>query len=227
MSINLNRLRKEEILWLNNHYCRHHHTYLEHLSCYEKESPKNSPIEERIGILDIETTGLTATYGRMISYCIKEKGKKKIYGRTTTKKETLDGTFDKKLLQEMVKDLHNFDRIITYYGGDFHFDLPFVRTRCLKYDLVFPVYGEIKGFDLYGLIKKKFRFHSNRLAVVAPFFGIKAKGHPMTPEVWDDALIGKEWALKWVFVHNKEDVETTEKLYDKVINFSNRSNVSI
>ena len=55
----VHRLKKIEIVWLAKHKCKHGHTYLEHYNCYLKEMP-DGRIQEKVGFLDIETTGLDA-----------------------------------------------------------------------------------------------------------------------------------------------------------------------
>ena len=209
-------------MFLANHRCKHGHTLLQHISCAE-----NTEIgKERLGFLDIETTGLKATYCYVQSYAIKEAGGK-IFGRRITKKEIHSRNLDKKLLRECVRDMRRFDKLITYFGGDYRFDLPILRTRSLFWGLVFPLYKEIKVFDLYSLVKKKLKLHSNRLGVACDFFGIEAKQHPMKPEIWFRAQTGNEKALNWIWKHNKEDVISTEKLYYKLIDFTGNQNTSI
>jgi len=226
MKLNLNRLRKDEILWLNNHYCRHGHSYLEHQNCIEVEKPNMCPISEKVGFLDIETTGLQATYAYVNSYAIKELNGKMI-GRALTPKEILNGKYDKELLKECVADMRKFDKLITYYGGDYRFDLPILRTRSIYWGIDFPLYKEIKVIDLYSIVKKKLNLHSKRLGVVCDFFGIPSKEHKMSPKVWSAAHIGQKWALNWIWKHNQEDCISTEKLYLKMIDFVGRQNTSI
>ena len=222
--ININRLKKEEILFLARRKCKHGHSYLEHIQCAVNNGINFA--EEKVGFLDIETTGLKATYCYVQSYAIKEAGGK-ILGRRITKKEIHNKELDKHLLTECVRDMRKFDKLVTYYGGDYRFDLPVLRTRCLFWKLDFPLYGEIKVFDLYSLVKKKLKLHSNRLGVACEFFGIEAKGHPMKPEIWFRAQTGDERSLNWIWTHNKEDVVSTEKLYYKLINFLGRQQTSI
>ena len=71
--LNLNRLRKSDIIWLAKNRCSHKHTYLEHPQCFFTENPSESPLYEKIGIFDIECSNLNADFGYIISYCIKEK----------------------------------------------------------------------------------------------------------------------------------------------------------
>ena len=66
MSVPLHRLKKQELVWLATHRCRHRHLYIEHYNCYLKEHPDR----EKIGFLDIESSNLDGDYGIMLSYWI-------------------------------------------------------------------------------------------------------------------------------------------------------------
>lgn len=209
----LKRMKKDEILKLANTKCEHGHTLLSHPQCAEKAA--GIVLEERVGFLDIESSNLKATFGYTFAYAIKVAGKNEILGRTVTRKEILSGVRDKKLIQECVDDMRKFDRIVTYYGGGF--DLPFLRTRAIYWDLDFPVLREIFHTDVYQVIKHKFNLHRRSLEVACQTFGIEAKQHPMFPDQWQEALIGTQWALDYIWEHNKEDVESLEKLYNKII----------
>ena len=78
--LNLNRLKKDEILWLYNNRCKAHSMrFIEHPGCFSKEKPKCSMIEERVGFLDIEASNLDANWGIVLSFCIKQKDSDKIF----------------------------------------------------------------------------------------------------------------------------------------------------
>lgn len=223
--INLNRLRKDEILWLYNNYCRHNHRYIEHLSCFEKEKPR-SPINEKIGFLDIEASNLKADFGVVISYCIKEENGDILEG-VMKPSEIKKGIYDKNVLKKCVSDMRKFDRLVHYYGGNYRFDIPFIRSRAMLHGLDFPLYKEIKSLDLYTYVKKTLKLHNNRLQTACDFFGIASKEHPMTYDVWMKALSGKKKALDYILEHNREDVISTEKLYHKMLPYINTPNSSI
>lgn len=225
MKLNLNRLKKNEIIWLNNHHCkRHHHTYLTHPNCIEIDKPNMCPIFEKIGFLDIETSSLQADFSIVLSYCIKELNGE-ILGRQISFSEINKGIYDKKLLKECIADMRKFDKLIYYYGD--RFDIPTLRTRSVFWKLDFPLYKEIKGTDIYPIIKYKFNLHRNRLETACDFFGISCKKHRIKPDIWFKAMAGNKKALDWIFIHNREDVISLEKLYKRVINFSSNNNKSI
>jgi len=223
--INLNRLKKEEIIWLNNHRCRHRHRYLEHLPCYEQEAPR-SPIVEKVGYLDIETTGLNADYDYIISYYIYDG--KNFYGRTLTQREVLNWQLlDKKLMYEFCEDIRRFDRVVVYWGKDRRHDIPFLRSRAIKAKADFPLYKEILITDLYDICKNKLRLSYYRMENVCKFLGIPAKQHPLNPEIWQKAKLGDKSSLDYVGIHNKEDTVSPYHI-DLIMNkYSKNPKVSI
>lgn len=209
------KLRKKDLVWLAENYCRHRHTYLEHYSCFLAEKPSTSPLKERIGILDIETTGLKANWGHMLSWCIMDQGDGKIHYGLLTKREVRDKR-DARIVKSVVKKMKEYDRLVTYYGT--RFDLPYIRSRALAQGIEFPAYKDIYHTDMYYVARNKFAIHSNRLASVCEFFGIPAKGHRMTPELWTRAGAGDEEALNTILLHNKEDVESTNQVFLMLLN---------
>ena len=76
MKIPVHRLKKDTLIWLNNHYCeKHRHTYLQHYQCYLDEKPET----EKTAVLDIETSNLKADYGIVLTWCLKPLGKKTLF----------------------------------------------------------------------------------------------------------------------------------------------------
>jgi uncharacterized protein YprB with RNaseH-like and TPR domain len=217
---NIANLKKEEIVKRFNFKCTHGHNGLEHPTCYAKDNR----IKESIGIVDIETSNLKANWGFVFSYCLKSEDGALIK-RILTAKEIKDGIYDKELMRQFCIDVRKFDRLIGYYSA--RFDIPFLRTRALYHGLDFPIFKEIKHTDLYDITKRKLSLHSKRLQVVADFFGIKSKGHPMNPSVWFKAMAGDEKALKWIMIHNIEDVDTTLELWNRLNDYSRITDTSI
>jgi len=225
--LNINKLKKSEILWLYNHFCRHGHRYIEHPECFKVEKPDTSPFYEKVGYLDIESTGLNANWDYIISYAIlSDNGK--MYGRVLTPKEVLDyRVLDKKLMREFVKTIQKFDRIVIYWGKDRRHDIPFLRTRCLKWGVRFPFYREVLITDCYDIVKGKLRLHRNRLQNACNFLKIESKQHFLRAEMWQKAKLGNKSALKYVWEHNKEDVRSLKKLYERLECFSASRKTSI
>ncbi len=107
-----------------------------------------------------------------------------------------------------------FDRIVVYWGKDRRHDIPFLRTRCLKWHKEFPLYREIFITDCYDLARNKLRLHRNRLENVCDFFGIPSKAHRLDAEIWQKAKLGHKPSIDHVWEHNKEDVDSLKAIYE-------------
>ena len=205
----LRGIPKQTILRLSKQTCRHGHSLIVHPTCLRKELGQ----EERVGFIDGEMSNLAATFGYVISYCIKEADGK-IHERVLTPEEIKNHIFDKELIREFIADARQFDRLIGYYSTKF--DIPFFRTRAIYWEFLFPLYSEIKHTDVYYIIRNKFKLHRNRLENACQFFDIPCKGHRLNPTIWQRAMSGDKRALKYILQHNREDVISLEQLYNKV-----------
>lgn len=180
---------------------------------------------EKIGFLDIETSNLSADFGFIFSYAIKDNDSNKIYGRVLTPNEIKDGVFDKELVKECCKDMYRFNRIITYYGT--YFDLPFIRTRAEYFNYQYPKYKDILHTDCYHIVKTKLKIHSNRLETACNFLNIPSKKHRLSGVVWVNACAGKKKYLDFIFEHNKEDVISLQNLYKRLERYYKKTKRSI
>lgn len=221
----IRRLKKIDIIWLAEHKCKHRHTYLDHYSCFLKDNPSDSPLYERIGFLDIES-GLQGDYDYAFSYCIKKAGGE-IIESVATSREIKSFKFDYPLMKRFCRDIRQFDRVIVYYGKDYRHDIPFLRTRCLTYELDFPSYKELRITDVYDIIRKKFKLHRNRLQTACEQFNIPCKAHPIIPKIWQRAKAGCPESLAYILQHNREDVVSLELLWNKVREFIRLTDTSI
>lgn len=220
MPVPVNRLKKQEIIWLARNRCKHHMPYLEHYSCYLQEHPDT----QRIGFLDLECSNLSADFGIILSYCIANQKSDEIFHKVITKKE-LATCLDKEVVESCIQDLKKLDKVITYYGTGF--DLPFLRTRAVSLGLDFPEYGELIHEDMYYVVRNKFKLSRNRLDnVMQTLFGETEKTR-ITAEHWIKALQGNLNSLDYILDHNKRDVKELKKLYNRIINYKRRSDTSI
>jgi hypothetical protein len=176
--------------------------------------------EDKIGYLDIEASQLTANFGWMYSWCIKDQDSNKIHYAVVTRKEIIDGVLDKRIVQELVNKMKEYTMIYTYYGT--RFDIPFIRTRAVFWGIDYPPHGEVEHKDLYYLARYKLRLHSNRLECVCDLMGIKGKTH-LEPKYWVAANTGNEKALEYILVHNKYDVIILEKMHKKLAEFETKN----
>lgn len=226
--IDWQRVKADDFRWLARHRCKSHgKRYIHHPGCFVAELGHGSMVEhERIGFLDIETTNLSADFGYILSYYILGLDGT-IYKRLLTKEEINTFVFDKDLMVQFLKDIQNFDRLIVYYGRDYRFDVPYLRTRALKWGLEFPEYRDYFITDVYDIVKKKFRLHRNRLENICDLLGISSKGHRLNPEVWFRSQAGDEEALAYVAKHNEEDVFSLRDAWLRTKGFTSMQRTSI
>lgn len=218
--MNIARMKKLEIVWMSNHKCKHNHTYLEHQNCYVKDFPN----QERMGFIDIETTNLKADFGIILCYCIADQASDKIYERTITKKE-LSKDLDKKVVQQCLEDMGQFDRLVGYYSS--RFDIPFIRTRAVSMNLPFPEYGGQLHQDLYFVIRNRFNLSSKRLENACRVLLGSTEKTRIHAQYWIRALQGDVGSLDYIRDHCKKDVTDLKKLYNKVIKYSRRTDTSV
>lgn len=233
--INWNRLLKREFLWLATHFCRHNHRYIEHMNCYWTEAPDPSPLKEKIGFLDIESTNLKSSFGYVISWAIKEQDGELFSACVRPdeiRKESRSSLediilIDKRILEKFYKTAMKFDKLCVYWGKNRRHDVPYLRQRCLRANVPFPLYGDIFCLDMYDWTKNFLSMHSYRLAAVCEAFNIPAKSHKLTGEVWIKAATGNQAALDFIMEHNNEDVLCLEPLYEMLEPFARRQRTSI
>jgi len=179
------------------------------------------------GFLDIETFtfNFKADMGIMLTYCIKELDGKITKNSITANECNLDTDNDKRLMKDLVKDLKGYTRLIGHFST--WFDLPFLRTRAVYYDLDFPIYKEIYHSDTFFILKRKFSLKSRSLRNACKFFKIEAKDHPFEFDIWYRAAKGKKADLGHVLTHNVEDVVSTELLWKKINSYVPEGKASI
>lgn len=224
MSFNVNHLKKAELLLYLTGRCKHRNPYYIDKSCFEKEILNNDKTL-RIGVFDIESFGLTfnADGSILICYYIKEYHKKKYYHHKINYKD-LKKDLDKRLIFQLLKDIKNFDVLITFNGN--YFDLPFIRTRTLIHGFNFIPYGYIKSIDIYKTMRNRFKIHRNSLRNSCKVFGIEGKTE-LDFYTWIKAIAGDRKALMKIDEHCRGDVDITEQLFDKVIEYERKINRSI
>jgi uncharacterized protein YprB with RNaseH-like and TPR domain len=229
----VSKLKKQEIIWLASHKCKHNHTYLDHYSCfmseiaekYKWEPGSNIPIPHRIGFFDIESTGFQGDFSIMLCYSIKDSESDKIYSDCVTAKD-LKGDLDKRILINCIRDMKIFDRIVGFYSSKF--DLPFCRTRAVYWNLNFPKYSELLHTDVYYIIRHKFKLSRNRQQTAHNILvGNETRKTHFGRDAWIKSMTGDKKSLDYILDHNKKDVLDLEELYYKVIDFSRKTNTSI
>jgi len=218
--------------------CAHRHSIKTHPSCFakglidyrnEKEFTKKTGLPwwtypgNKIGFLDIETDGLKSDFSTMLTWAIKERGGKIVYD-VINKKELFDLEFDKRLIESIIREISNYKIIVGYFS--LGFDLPYIRTKALHYDIPFPNYGDIYSFDLYYLVRSKLNLSKKSLESVCDYLNIDGKTF-INRSAWRKAKYGDPKSLQEVLDHNIYDCEITEKLYEKLLTQSKWTKRSI
>jgi hypothetical protein len=214
MSRNPNTMLKAEIIDRFNYCCKHGKNGWEHPACYEKDRV----VPEKIGCIDIETSNLHADFGIILSWCIKTVGEDVIYYDALTTDDVKTNVFDKRIVETLVATMRQYDRLVGQFST--YFDLPFIRTRALHWDLDFPKYKEICHTDVWAIAKKKLRLHSNRQGSISETIlheDIKTRIHP---DVWVKIQFGSDKArrsaIAYILDHNEKDVLQLEGNYLKL-----------
>jgi DNA polymerase elongation subunit (family B) len=221
--------------------CIHrHHIDEEHVSCFMEgnviDNRENKLIpwyqEEglKVGILDIEVSNLDADWNsQMLTWCIKDKDGP-TYSDYITKEELFNGTMDKRLIQSLLDRLANYKIIIGYYSNGF--DIPYIRTKCLHYDLEFPGYELVEkrnggtkyvpkliSWDLYPVVKYKLKLSRRSLDSATSYLNIPGKT-PIGKEAWAKGAYGDPESIQLILSHNIADCEITDQLHTKLTNFN-------
>jgi uncharacterized protein YprB with RNaseH-like and TPR domain len=171
----------------------------------------------RVGIFDIETTGLRADYGYMLCICVKEVLKGGLNGKIHTLRiddlRNPDPKSDKWLIKETVKLLNSFDLLIGWNTSGF--DFPFINSRAMKYRILPPQ----RNFrhDLLFVARGIGQLRSNRLVVWDEFLNGHALKTVTSPKTHIDSIRGVREAINFIVDHCERDVISTEKIYKRFI----------
>lgn len=222
--LNLARLKKDELVYMATHRCKHSHTYISHITCYMTEHKD----ETKIGFVDIEATHLTADMGIILTWAVKAAGGDIIRGRITRDDMDdagLSGREDKRIVQELVDTMNQFDQLVGYYSTKY--DIPFIRTRAVIDGIQFPIYGTLKHNDAYYTSKFKFNLLSHSQENTARALLGRTAKTKIEWKLWRAAARGNEKALDYVQEHNDADVKDLEEIYFKSLDYTGKRSVSI
>lgn len=106
--------------------------------------------------------------------------------------------------------LDQADTVIHYNGK--RFDIPHLNREFVQAGFTPP--APYKQIDLCEVVKKVFKFPSNKLAYVLPALGIDGKVSHSGHELWVKCLAGDPEAWKTMRIYNERDVTALEDLYE-------------
>lgn len=105
--------------------------------------------------------------------------------------------------------LSQADIVVTYNG--ISFDIPHMQREFLLAGMYPP--RPYKQIDLMRVVKKQFKFASNKLDFISQQLGLGRKTSHEGFDLWVKCMAGDEKALRKMAVYAKQDVKLTEKLY--------------
>lgn len=109
--------------------------------------------------------------------------------------------------------LNAADAIIHFNGK--RFDTPHLNREFVEAGLTPP--SPYRQIDLCDVVKRVFRFPSNKLEYVSKRLGLEGKLHHTGQQLWTDCMAGDDKAWNLMRRYNKQDVVTTEQLYDRLL----------
>jgi DNA polymerase elongation subunit (family B) len=114
---------------------------------------------------------------------------------------------------EAARDLLHRADIAVHYNGT-NFDMRHLRREIILAEL--PPPSPCKEVDLLRVVRKNFRFASNRLQHVSTELGLPGKAQHEGHMLWRRCLEGDEAAWRRMRKYNIQDVRLTEALYDRL-----------
>lgn len=170
----------------------------------------------RVGLFDLETTGLNADDGIILCAAIKEYRAP----RNTIKVIRADDfpswknhrTDNKAVVATIMAGLREYDILVAHNGQ--WFDKPMLNSFCLKYGME-PELRGVKFIDPYQLAKRHMRLHSNSQHSVIKFLGVKDQKTHVDFDHWTKAAMeGSKESMDYIVDHVIKDVYSMEGVYD-------------
>lgn len=142
--------------------------------------------------------------GQVICWAAKWYGKKGVEFRS----DFHDG--HEAQIQRAWELMSEADALIHFNGNSF--DVPWLEAEFVTAGLEPP--APHVNIDLLRVVKKRFRFPSNKLQYVSTRLGLPGKVQHSGHDLWVRCLQGDEKAWNTMRRYNKQDVVLTEQLFD-------------
>lgn len=163
---------------------------------------------------DLETTNLSADFGIVLCGVIKGSSDKKpeVYRGDSYPTWSKRRSDDSRILRDIVTALERYDIWVAHNGT--RFDVPFLRTRLLRFGM--PPLATRKLVDPVLLARSKLRMSFNSLDQVASHLRCNRKTD-VQPDQWLRAsLDGCREAMDYIVRHCVADVEVLEQVIGKL-----------
>ena len=173
-------------------------------------------------VLDIESTALWADEGAVL--CVSYESSRHVGKVFTLRNDRID-TFgwkhgDRGNDRELVKQVNEMIRdhdIIAAHNGKW-FDLPFLRTRALKWGLR-PL-PDVTIVDPLLIARRKYRLKRNRLGAIADLLHLADRKTPLDMSIWSDVVLrGDKKAMDLIVEHCEADVRVLSGVLNHVKQF--------
>jgi uncharacterized protein YprB with RNaseH-like and TPR domain len=161
----------------------------------------------RFAHFDIETSGFSSTYNRVLCAAFKFEDE------TCVRSKNARWCKDEPALLKWITDCYNdCDVLVTWYGK--MFDVPFVQGRLLQHGL--PILDS-KKMHIDALFQaRKLRMTSCKLEAVSENFNVAPRKHNVPARAWTMACEGNRNAHREILKHCVHDVLVTEAVFAKL-----------
>lgn len=178
-----------------------------------KEATPPVPREPKVLFLDIEATGLNATFGVVLCIGWKWLGDPKVHCPSLLDRRKANMLDDRELIRQFVYEPYaEADYIVTWYGR--RYDIPMLKARAIKHGM--PPFPPIYHIDLWHEWRKQFKTHNNRLATVGEFLKLEHSKNSIDYEAWQLAALGDRASMEKVKDHCRPDVQVLEDAFLRV-----------
>lgn len=172
-------------------------------------------------VFDLECSSLNADFGILLCAVVKPADGEPMIFRADDHRSWRRGrSCDKALVRAVVDCLESFDVWIAHNGQ--RFDVPWLRTRLLKWNL--PPLANRKLIDPVLLARNKLKMSFNSLGQLASLLGCNSKTD-VEPDIWLKAsLEGCKTSLDYIVEHCVQDVLVLEEVVTRLKHYSTNLN---
>ena len=125
-----------------------------------------------------------------------------------------------KFMLQKIHDLISEADAVCHYNGT-RFDIPVLNKEFLLHHLAPP--APYKQIDLLKVVRKEFRFASNKLDHIAQRLGLGKKTAHEGYQLWVKCMNKDPVAWKTMEKYNKQDVVLLEKVYERLLPWIGRN----
>jgi predicted RNA-binding Zn-ribbon protein involved in translation (DUF1610 family) len=148
----------------------------------------------------------------VLSWAAKWRGQKKVHSAVLTPEEA-QAQDDGRIVQNLSDMVREADVIVAHNLTGF--DLPVLRGRVLL--LGQEPLGPVSVIDTLKMARQSFNLASNKLDYVAQVLGLLERKDHISFDVWKQAYLGNQRALKAMVKYNRQDVRVLEDVFEALL----------